>query len=321
MKKPAAQPADMRGINMKKKQFAVMLALALALSLFASCGPGTEKSEENTGTLELVDMEGRQLNLEGPAKRVIALTASDCEILFALGAGDLVIARGEYCNYPQEALELQAVSSGSETNTEQIIALKPELVIMNMMDQTLKQIEAMEKAGIPVMVNSAETIDEVYTSIELIGKAVGKESEAKSLVSDMKKSFEDIGSKAIQGDKTVYFEVSPLEYGLWTAGKGTFMDEIAELLGVKNAFPDVLGWAEISQEQVIERNPDYIVTISMGTLGQPSPREEIMSRNGWQGIKAVSEGAVEEIDSDEVARPGPRLVSAAEGLYAFFYDD
>ncbi|NLV86973.1 MAG: ABC transporter substrate-binding protein [Clostridiales bacterium] len=306
---------------MKKRQFALILALALGLSLLASCGTVLEKPEENTGSFQLVDMEGRVLNLEGPAERVIALTASDCEILFALGAGDFVIARGQYCNYPEKALELQAISSGSETNTEQIIALKPDLVIMNMMDQTLKQIAAMEKAGIPVVVNSAESIDEVYKSIELIGKAVGKDMEAETLVSDMRKNFEDISSKSIQGEKTVYFEVSPLEYGLWTAGKGTFMDEIVELLGMKNAFPDVSGWAEISQEQVIERNPDYIVTISMGTLGQPSPTEEIMSRRGWQGIKAVSEGAVTEIDSDEIARPGPRLVSAAEGLYAFFYGD
>ena len=73
----------------------------------------------------------------------------------------------------------------------------------------------------------------------------------------MQSAFADIAAKSENTGKTVYFEVSPLQWGLWTAGKGTFMDELATMCGLTNAFADVEGWAEISEEQVLERNPDY----------------------------------------------------------------
>ena len=115
------------------------------------------------------------------------------------------------------------------------------------------------------------------------------------------------------------FEVSPLEYGLYTAGSGTFMDEIATMVGLTNAFSDVDGWGEISQEQVIERDPDFIVTITMYYGEGPTPVEEIMSRDGWQDITAVKNEAILNADSDELSRPGPRLADAAGILYDFVY--
>ena len=135
-----------------------------------------------------------------------------------------------------------------------------------------------------------------------------------------KNGFEGVAESVdANSAKTVYFEVSPLEYGLWTAGEGTFMDEIANMLGVTNIFADVNGWAEISQEQVIERNPDYIVTIYMGIEDQQPPVEEIMSRKGWENVNAVLTGNVKTINSDEVSRPGPRLVDAAKAFLELFY--
>jgi iron complex transport system substrate-binding protein len=108
--------------------------------------------------------------------------------------------------------------------------------------------------------------------------------------------------------------------GLWTAGSGTFMDEIATMVGIKNAFADVSGWGEISQEQVIERNPDYIITISMYNGEGLNPVEEIIARDGWSGINAVKNAAVYNADSNEITRPGPRLVDAAKALYSFIYE-
>ena len=303
----------------KTKTLILILAAILVTSLFTGCGTNVTDSEKNTA-ISLTDMMGRQVNLSKPASKVVVLTASDCEIIFALGAGNTVIARGEFCNYPEEALEITQVSSGSETNIEQIISLQPEVVIMNSMAQTTEQVDALENAGIKVVMNDAKTIEEVYTSIEIVGKVVGKESEATNMIDGMKKGFEEIVASAEKdSEKTVYFEVSPLEYGLWTAGKGTFMDEIANMLGVTNIFADVNGWAEISQEQVIERNPDYIVTIYMGIEGQKPPTEEIMSRKGWENVEAVLNGNVQTVNSDEISRPGPRLVDAAKALRELFY--
>ena len=270
----------------------------------------------------VTDMTGREITLDAPATRIVALTASDCEILYALGAGDTLVGRGEYCDYPEDVQDVPSVQSGYETNIEQIIALEPQVVLMATMAQTTEQVEALEAAGVRVVVSDAQDIAGVYTAIELIGAVTGKNDEAAALVAGMKDSFAAIAAEAKgDGSKTVYFEVSPLEYGLWTAGKGTFMDELAQMVGLKNAFEDVEGWTAISEEQVLERDPDYIVTISMYYGEGPTPVEEIMGREGWQELKAVKNGAVFNADSNEISRPGPRLVDAAQALYDFVYGE
>ena len=137
----------------------------------------------------------------------------------------------------------------------------------------------------------------------------------------MKSTFEAVKARVPAGEapKTVYFEVCPLEYGLWTAGKGTFMNELAEMLGLTNIFADVDGWAEISQEQVIARNPDLIVTVTMYYGDGPKPDEEIAARAGWVDISAVKNGKILVADSNAMTRPGPRLTEAAQALCDFAY--
>ena len=113
--------------------------------------------------------------------------------------------------------------------------------------------------------------------------------------------------------------MSPLEFGLWTAGSGTFMDEIAAMLGLENIFADVEGWAEVSEEQVIARNPDYIFTVGMYFGEGPEPDEEIVSRSGWENVSAVKDGRVFMANADELSRPGPRLADGAKALYGDVY--
>lgn len=93
------------------------------------------------------------------------------------------------------------------------------------------------------------------------------------------------------------------------------MNEICEMLGLKNAFSDVTGWAEISEEQVLERNPDYIVTITMYYGEGPTPEEEIMSRQGWENVTAVQNSAILNLPNNELSRPSPRLVEGARLLF------
>lgn len=294
---------------MTKKLVSLFLALVMAFSLTAAFAEST--------AVTVTDMAGREITLDAPATKVVALTASDCEILAALGAEDTLVGRGEYCDYPESVLEVPAVQSGADTNLEQIIALEPQVVIMAKMAQTEEQVAALEAAGIRVVVSDAQDIEGVYTAIRLIGALVGRNDEAEAMVADMQSAFADIAAKSENTGKTVYFEVSPLQWGLWTAGKGTFMDELATMCGLTNAFADVEGWAEISEEQVLERDPDYIVTISMYYGEGPTPVEEIKSRAGWDALKAVQNDAIFNADSNEVSRPGPRLKDAAEALYTF----
>ena len=301
----------------KLKHFRI-LSLLLAMCLMAGLLSGCQtKAEPENKSITITDMTGREITLEEPATRVVALSAADCEILYAVGAGDTLVGRGEYCDYPAEVLNVPSVQSGYETNIEQIIELKPQVLLMSTMAQTEEQVKALEDAGIKVVVSDAQNIEGVYQSITMIGDLMGKSEEAAKVVEGMKNTFKEVsGNESLQG-KTVYFEVSPLEYGLWTAGKNTFMDEIAQMMGLKNCFDDVEGWGEISVEQVLERNPDIIVTISMYFGEGPTPVEEIMGRAGWENVTAVKDSKILNLQNNELSRPAPRLADGAKMLYDF----
>ena len=294
---------------MSRKLVSLLLVLVMAL-----CA-ATALAEDTSVTV--TDMHGREITLAEPAARIVALTPSDCEILCALGCEDALVGIGAYCDYPESILSLPVVNSGAETNIEEIIALKPQVVLMSDMAQTEEQVQALSDAGVQVVVSDANDIEGVYTAIRMIGALMAKNDEAEALIADMQATFDDIAAQSEDSGKTVYFEVSPLEWGLWTAGKGTFMDELATICGLTNAFADVDGWAEISEEQVIMRDPDYIVTITMYYGEGPTPVEEIMGRTGWEGLKAITGENVLNADSNEISRPGPRLKDAAIQLFNF----
>ena len=291
---------------MSKKLAALFLAVLMAFSM-------TSAFAENA-SVTVTDMYGREITLSEPATRIVALTPSDCEILCALGCEDALVGRGKYCDYPASIQELPVVQSGAETNIEEILALNPQVVLMSDMSQTEEQANMLEENGVKVVISDANDIAGVYTAIRMIGTLMGKDAEAETLIADMQATFDEIAAKSEKSGKTVYFEVSPLQWGLWTAGSNTFMDELATLCGASNAFSDIEGWQAISEEQVIDRNPDYIVSIAcMGDTGV----EEILSREGWSDVTAVKNGDVYSADSNAISRPGPRLKDAAIELYNF----
>ncbi len=219
-------------------------------------------------------MTGREISLNGDVTRVVALTAADCEILYAVGAGDAVVGRGEYCDYPEAALSLPAVQSGAATNIEQIVALSPQVVFMDTMAQSVEQIAALEAAGIQVVVSEATDLEGVYESISVIGRVMNRETEAADVITGMKQTFQ---------------------------------------------FGDVTGWAGISEEQVIQRNPGYIVTTDKYVGTGPTPEQEIAGRPGWEHLSAVKDGHILNLADDSLVRPGPRLADGVKQLYDFLY--
>ena len=294
-----------------------LISLFLAALMLIGCLPALADE-----AITVTDMHDREITLDAPATRVVAMQPSDCEILCAIGCEDALVGIGQYCDYPASITSLPVVQSGAETNVEEILALEPQVVLMNDMAQSEEQVQQLEDNGVKVVVSSATDIEGVYYAIRMIGTLMGKADAAEAVVADMQDTFADIRSKAQDEGKTVYFEVSPLEYGLWTAGAGTFMDELATICGLTNAFGDVNDWASISEEQVIARDPDYIVTITMYYGEGPTPVEEILGREGWQDLKAVKSGQVfNASDSNALSRPGPRLKDAAVELYDFIYGE
>ena len=291
-----------------------LVSLFLAALMLIGCLPALA----GDAGLTVTDMHGREITLPEPATRVVALQPSDCEILCAIGCEDALVGIGQYCDYPASITGLPVVQSGQETNVEEILALNPQVVFMNDMSQSEEQVRQLEENGVKVVVSKAADIEGVYYAIRMMGHLMGKDENAEAVVADMQATFADIRAKSANEGKTVYFEVSPLQWGLWTAGSGTFMDELAGICGLTNALADVNDWAAISEEQVIARDPDYIVTITMYYGEGPTPVEEIMGREGWQEMKAVKNGQVfNASDSNALSRPGPRLKDAAVELFNF----
>ena len=186
---------------MKLNKTLAILVAAMMLLSFAAFAAAEDTS------FTVTDMSGREITFDKPVERAVALTASDCEIIFALGAGDILVGRGEYCDYPAEVFEIPSVQSGYDTNIEQIIDLEPEVLFMSTMAQTEEQVAQLENAGIKVVVSDAQDIEGTYTAISMIGEILGKTEEANEVIDGMKAVFEEIQANKLDGTKTIYFEM------------------------------------------------------------------------------------------------------------------
>lgn len=306
------------------KRFGVVV-LSLLVLFLGACSNQTDSVDEETesaaessqeAALTITDQTGKEITFEEPVEEIVAILPSEAEILFAIGAGDKIVARGEYVDYPaEEVADIPVVSSYDEANAEEIVALDPDVILLSVGSDE-DYVRQLEDAGIAVVQFDADSIEDVYSSIELMGQLVDRQEEAVNLIEEMKATFAEIEEKTQDGDpQSVYYEISPLAYGLWTAGDGTFMNEIGNLMNLENLFADVDEWAEISEEQVIERAPEWIIT----TTSEEGAVEEIMNRTGWDQIPAVQKGQVIEAEDSEFTRPGPRLMDAAQRLYDLVY--
>ena len=188
---------------MSKKIVSLFLILLMVFSMIPAM---TESA-----TIAVADMFGREVTIEGPVTRISAMEPSDCEMLYALGCEDALVGCGMYCDYPASVMELPAVQSGSNTNLEEILVPNPQIVVRGGMDHTAEQVELLEQNSICVIGTDANSIEEVYENINLLGTVMGKEAEAESVVAEMQKTFGEVAVKSEKSKKTIYFEVMPLE--------------------------------------------------------------------------------------------------------------
>lgn len=287
-----------------------VVILSLLIMVMAMAGAGC--SGDNTAEKETKDI------------KVVSLLPGDTEILYGLGLDKEIVGVSTYCNYPKKADEHKnKLGTGTELNIEDVIALDPDMVFIGKMASEQDKIKQLEEAQIQVVQTGAETIDETYDVIETIGKKVSKEKEAQDMINKMKEGFNSLEKKVEKEEKgenpSIYVEVSPLEMGLFASGKNTFHDEIITLIGGKNIFSDLDGWNAVSEESVIERDPQVILTTTNEDYGVSDPVGSILKRTGWERIKAVKTKSVYEIDGDMSTRAGPRLVEAAENMYELVY--
>ncbi len=279
----------------------------------------TNDSITTTYPLTIKDYTGKEVTIPSEPQRIITFYPSNTEILFELGLADQVIAVTVNDDYPinvQEKVEY-IFNDGVNPNIEQALNLEPDLIVFGAHSDEL--INSYAKLNIPVVKYNPQSINEVYQTIEDLGVITNTQEKAQQLLADMNKKEKEIEIKIsnVNADskKKVWMEIST---DLWTCGKDTFMDELIEKAGGINIV-DIPGWVQYSEEEVLEKNPDVIFT----TYGyyDSNAVENVLTREGWDGVNAVRYNQVYDVDSNLVNRPGPRIIDAIEVLARALYPD
>ncbi|MHB0987371.1 MAG: ABC transporter substrate-binding protein [Bellilinea sp.] len=299
----------------------LLIIIALLTSLLAACAPTAVAP--TTTPMVMTDGLGREVTLTAPAQQVVSLAPSNTEILFAVGAGSQVVGRDEFTNYPESAVALPSVGgSMGDYNFEQIVSLKPDLVLAAEIN-TPEQVKALEDLGVAVYYLSNPTdIEGMYANLITVGKLTGKEPEATALVDSLKQrvaAVEDRVASTTARPK-VFYELDGSEAAKpWTAGAGTFIDQLITMAGGENVAASMEGsWGQFSQEALLVANPDFIL---LGDAAYGTTAEQVAARAGWETIQAVKAGQVLPFNDDTVSRPGPRLVDALEELVRILHPE
>jgi iron complex transport system substrate-binding protein len=238
--------------------------------------------------------------------RIISLSPTATEDLFAVGAGKQVIAVDDQSNYPPQAPMTKL--SGYTPNAEAVAAYRPDLVVVSFDANHI--VEALGKLNVPVLVEpTANTLAQAYGQIEALGKATGHAAKAAAVVAGMKKRIAAIVARVPRSSPplTVYDELEP---DLYSPTSKTFIGRIFTLLGLKDvadaADKTGSGYPQLSAEYVIASNPGLIVLADTKCCGQTAAK--LGARPGWNTIAAVSDGGVLAVDDDVASRWGPRVV-------------
>ena len=321
----------------------VILPVALGLSLvLGACAPAatpaptaeptaapttappTATEEPAPTPIVLTDSLGRQVTLAAPAQRIVSLAPSNTEILFAIGAGDQLVGRDEFSDFPPEALEAPSIGSlYPQVNAEAVVELEPDLVLAAGITNP-DDVEALAGLGLTVYATSvAANLDDIYHDILAVGTLTGQTDEAETLVADLRARVEAVSARTagLAERPRVFYEIDATDPASpWTAGPGSFIDQLLTLAGgtnVGNVGADL--YYQISLEELVNQDPDVIV-LGSSTYGGQTP-ELLAQRAGWENLTAVKNRAVYTFDDNLVSRPGPRVIDGLEALARLIHPD
>ena len=228
------------------------ILLIFLFGLFFSCKDSDSLSKETSDTnLEFTDYYNRKVKVKHNPETIISLSPGITEILFDLGVGNKIIGRTIFCNFPKEALQIEAIGGITDANLERIIALRPQIVITSSMVRK-DLVENIEKAGISIIcLPERSNIEGVYNTINILGKIFDKENTADSLINNMKNQLNEIKSTYNKESykPSVYYVVGYGATGDFTAGKNTYINEIIELSGGRNSANNVSNWSYSKAEK------------------------------------------------------------------------
>jgi iron complex transport system substrate-binding protein len=284
------------------------------LLLVALVGAGCGRSSPERDTTTQAGQAGFPVTLDGPGgkveisqrpERIVSLSPTATEMLFAIKADAQVVAADSFSNYPKDAPKTDL--SGHEPNVEAVAGYNPDLVVYSNDPGDLGP--ALRKLGVPALLLPAgKRLDDTYTQLQLLGQATGHTTEAEALVASMRADIQQIvAASKLERPLTYYHE---LDKNLFTATSQTFIGQLYAQLGLQNiadkADKDGSGYPQLSAEYVVKADPDLVFLADTKCCAQSATT--VAARPGWRQVRAVRDEAVVELDDDVASRWGPRVV-------------
>ena len=284
----------------------LLLAMALAAAGCGQDGARTDAAAPDAGAAFPVtlDTPAGKLTLDQRPARIVSMSPTATEMLFAIGAGQQVAAVDSNSNYPKGAPRTEL--SAYEPNLEAIAGYKPDLVVYS--DDPGDLAAGLGKLAIPALQQpAAKTLDDTYAQLDQLGRATGHLTEAAQLATTMRAEIAKIAAAKPAHQLTYYHE---LDKNLYTATSRTFIGQLYAQLGLKNiadaADKDAGGYPQLSAEYIVKADPDLIFLADTKCCGQTAGT--VAARDGWDDLTAVKTGGVVELDDDVASRWGPRVV-------------
>lgn len=277
--------------------------------------------------MTFTDARGQQVTIPRRPLRIISLAPSVTETLFALGAGDRVIADTTFCDYPPAAANLPKIGGYVDPNTEKIVALKPDLVL-GARGNARDALDRLASLGLPVVTVAPESLEEVEVSIRTIGRVIGAVQ-----------ASEQLATRCAQRRANVLQQTQPLSTtgrprtlllfapdSLFSAGPGSHLDEMIRFAGGVNVAAGAkTPWPELSMETVVTADPQCIILLTGRGMAHPLTPARALIRfradRRWRYITAVKTGRVVVLDDDTLTLPGPRLIDGLEAMAAAMHPE
>jgi ABC-type Fe3+-hydroxamate transport system substrate-binding protein len=275
---------------------------ALALLLLAGC-----RDPAPPPAAGLTDDAGVALRIAPPPRRIVSLIPATTELVFALGAGDRLVGRTSWCDFPAEALAVPDLGNGIGPNIEAVVAARPDLVLLYKSASNRSAAEQLRSFGLATLELATDRMEDFDRITRLLGVALGKSVEAESLVV---RTARDLNSATVLPSSRPTVFILAWDRPPMTLGRGSFLSEILERAGARNLFDDLAtSSAPISIEAVAFRNPDFVL---VSGNGEPA----IAERVEWRVVPAVRNRRFLRIDGSEFNRPSPRIGDAVRRLAA-----
>ena len=258
----------------------------------------------------VVDDAGQEVALTSPAMRVVSLAPNITEILFFIGAGEQMVGAVEYSDFPPAARDLPVIGSHNRFDVEQILSLKPDLIVGWLSGNSLEDLEGLKRLGLPVFISEPSTVEGFVSLMERLGALTGHQAQSLSQASAFRASFNaSRETYSTRRQVSVFYQV--WEQPIYTLNGDHVISQLISLCGGRNIFSDLKQLAPVvSLESVLARDPEVIV--GGGIFGQTPPWAERWQ--SWPTVRAVRNRHIYAVDSDHIARMGPRLAEGVEAL-------